>query len=470
MLEPQFEPQVNTLAAREAWRAELPQQVLAWLPLSLFFPVGVMYGGVLLFYISMIASGDYAKKWQRVRASSMLSPVLILSVITLVVGLTQVRPASEFWSSFWHYQTYLFLFPFLSVGAGAWQKKALQIFFAGAIYAATLFYLNALQLLPDSKLFHSYIVYEGNKSILLGILLALAAGWMLHAWRQNFRLLAISVLKVFTGEESLHVLRWQKDHALWRAFAFIYIVFALLLLAKTRTASVIFILLCSLFVLRNSQFSWRKLLLLLLPIGFLGMGANYIASLPAPETCLVSAMRDAQMNSADIAFTRGVCTIHQIRDFSQGKKIAEDGMRLEIYKNTLELIAEKPWIGHGIGNWMPLYQAKAKDMMSGTMSTPHNDYLLYCTELGVFGLLALLWIWFKQLSIARKMLNSEHQEYAMLLAMLGITMMVGGMFNAILRDGVFGMAMMILLAIPLAGAKEINKNEMKNELKNALDE
>lgn len=439
--------QPNTLATSVAWRAALPQQVLAWLPLSLFFPVGVMYGGVLLFYISLVASGEYAQKWQRMRASPMLLPVLILSLITLVVGLTQARPAGEFWSSFWHYQTYLFLFPFLSVGAGAWQKKALQIFFAGAIYAATLFYLHAMQLLPDSKLFQSYIVYQGNKSILLGILLALAAGWMLHVWR------------------------WQKDHAAWRAAAFIYIVIALLLLAKTRTATVIFFLLCGVMMLRNVQFSWSKALLLLLPVGFLGMGANYLAGLPAPETCLVSAMRDAQMNSANIAFTRGVCTVQQIRDFSQGKKIEEDGMRLEIYKNTLELIAEKPWAGHGIGNWMPTYQAKTKDMMSGTMSTPHNDYLLYCTELGAFGLLVLLWIWLKQLFIARKMLYGEFREHAMLLAMLGVTMMLGGMFNAILRDGVFGMALMILLAIPLAGVtNRAMKNELKNDLKNNIDE
>ena len=420
---------MKSLAAHDAWRAALPQQVLAWLPLTLFFPVGVMYGGVLLFYISLIISGGYAEKWQRVRTSAMLMPVLMLSAVTLIVGLTQVRPEAEFWSGFWHYQTYLFLFPFLSVGAGAWQKKAQQLFFAGAVYAATLFYLNALQLLPDSKLFRSYVVYEGNKSILLGILLALAAGWMLHAWR------------------------WQKNHALWRAAVFGYLVVALLLLAKTRTASLIFILLCGLMLFRNSSFSWRKVLLLFIPLVPMAFGINYLAGLPAPETCLVNAMRDAKMNSADIAFTRGVCTVHQIRDFSQGKKIAEDGMRLEIYKNTLELIAEKPWAGHGIGNWMPLYQAKAKDMMSGTMTTPHNDYLLYCTELGLLGLLALLWIWCKQLLIARQMLGGAYQEQAMLLAMLSITMMVGGMFNAILRDGVFGMAFMILLAIPLAGVK-----------------
>ena len=462
-----LDPRVNSLSFSRAQRIALPQQVLAWLPLSLFFPVGVMYGGVLLFYISLIVSGEYAQKWQRVRASPLLLPALMLSAVTIIVGLSQVRPTGEFWSSFWHYQTYLFLFPFLSVGSGAWQKKALQIFFAGAIYAATLFYLNTLQLLPDSKLFRSYSVYEGNKSILLGILLALAAGWMLHVWRDSFGSLAGNVMKSLKEKKRSHEFDWNEGNVLWRVFSFVYVVIALLLLAKTRTASVIFFLLCCLFVLRNSRFSLRKSLLYLIPVAFLGMGANFIAGLPAPETCLVTAMRDAHMSAANIAFTRGICTVHQIRDFSQGKKIAEDGMRLEIYKNTLELIAEKPWAGHGIGNWLPLYHAKAKDMMSGTMSTPHNDYLLYCTELGIFGLLALLWIWLKQLIIAKKMMNETHRERAMLLAMLGITMMLGGMFNAILRDGVFGMAFMILLAIPLAG---VTRKEIENESKNKFNE
>ena len=244
------------LAMRSEWRTGLPHQILAWLPLSLFFPVGVMYGGVLLFYISLIVSGEYAQKWQSVRASPMLFPALILSVVSLVVGVLQVRPAGEFWASFWHYQTYLFLFPFLCVGAGAWQKKALHIFFSGAVYGATLFYLNALQLLPDSKLFQSYIVYQGNKSILLGILLALAAGWMLHVRRDSFAMITPIIVKLFARKKGLVVLGRKKNHALWHVLAFVYVVVALLLLAKTRTASVIFILLCFLFFSRNTRFSW----------------------------------------------------------------------------------------------------------------------------------------------------------------------------------------------------------------------
>jgi O-antigen ligase len=38
--------------------------------------------------------------------------------------------------------------------------------------------------------------------------------------------------------------------------------------------------------------------------------------------------------------------------------------------------------------------------------------------------------------------------------MLGATMMLTGLFNAALRDALFGMAFMILLAIPLAGVQK----------------
>jgi O-antigen ligase len=425
---PEILPSSPPNAPRTALRADLPQQVLACLPLSLFFPVGVMYGGVLLFYISLIISGDYRQKWRRISSSAMLPPVLALSLLSIIIGVTHERPAGEFWSGFWHYQTYLFLFPFLSVGAGIWQQRAQKLFFFGALYAATLYYLNALQLLPDTTLFRSYVLYQGNKSILLGILLAIAAGWMLHAWRI------------------------KKDHAIWRALALLYVVAALLLLAKTRTASLIFILLCGMLLLRQFSFSVKRMVPALLVLLATAAGIAYVTQLPAPATCIVNDMhKDPQMHAANILLTRGICTVQQVRDFGQGKKATEDGMRLEIYKNTYELIAEKPWSGHGIANWMPQYQVKAKGMISASMTTPHNDYLLYTTELGLFGLLALLWIWAQQLWLARKMRFGAYQEQAMPLAMLSVTMIVGGMFNAILRDGVFGMAFMILLAIPLAG-------------------
>jgi len=390
-------------------RKNLPEFVLSLLPFTLFFPVGVMNAGILLFICSLACSGQFAAKWQRIRRHVLLVPILGLSLVSCLVAVFLPRPAHEFWSGLGHYQTYLFLLLFISVGAGRWQQRAVQVFFVGAIMAASLFYLNALHVLPFRTPFTSYVLYSGNKSILLGVLLGIAAGWML------FDLV-------------------EKRDRLWlRCAALLYVVFALVLLSKTRTGNLIFMLCAGLVVLRYVRLSWRSVLAVL---GLcVALGVVWV--------------------SADGLRTRLVGMVHDVQAFSQGKKISEDGIRLEIYKITTQIILEKPVLGHGVATWIGEYQQRAKGLLTAGMTTPHNDYLLYATEIGVVGLGALLWIWASQLVWAFRLVRS-HQSFGrvddgMRLAMLTVAMMLGGMFNAILRDAVFGLAFMLLLAIPLAG-------------------
>lgn len=414
--------------AQTDWRQILPQQLLSWLPVTLFFQVGLMYAGLVLFLLSWLFSGDWKNKISQIRSSALFVPVLALSFVSILIGLIHPRPEGEFAAAFSHYQSYWLLFPMLSLRGGAWQNQAVKHFFLGAILAATLFYLNALGALPAIKLFKSYVVYEGNKSILLGLLLAIAAAWMLHEWRL------------------------RKNQHVWRALAFIYVLLALVLCTKSRTASLLFILLCGVLVCRNFRFRWWQVLASGAVLTALVFAINYIAHLPSPVTCLAKQMHDVhKMHGAEIMMNRAICTVHQVRDFGQTKQVSEDGMRLELYMNTWQMITASPWIGHGIGNWLPMYQQKAHGQISEKMTTPHNDYLLYWFELGLGGLVALLAIWLTQLRIAFRMVNSEHSERAMLVSMLTLSMMFAACFNAILRDGVFAFAMLILLAIPMAG-------------------
>lgn len=415
------------------WRQTLPQQILSWLPVTLFFQVGLMYAGLLLFLLSWVFSGDWKNKISQIRSSALFVPVLALSVLSIFIGLIHPRPEGEFAAAFSHYQSYWMLFPMLSLRSGAWQSKAVRNFFLGAILAASLFYLNALGVLPATKLFKSYVVYEGNKSILLGLLLAIAAAWMLHEWRL------------------------RKDQHAVRALAFIYVLLALVLCTKSRTASLLFILLCGVLICRNFRFRWWQILASGAVLAALVWVINSIAHLPSPVTCLAKQMHDVhKMHGAEIMMNRAICTVHQVRDFGQTKQVSEDGMRLELYMNTWQMIIASPWIGHGIGNWLPMYQQKAQGQISEKMTTPHNDYLLYWFELGLGGLVALLAIWLTQLRIAFRMVNSEHSERAMLVSMLTLSMMFAACFNAILRDGVFAFAMLILLAIPMAGVSRAN--------------
>ncbi len=270
-------------------------------------------------------------------------------------------------------------------------------------------FFSLLNVLPEITPFKNYVAYAGNKSILLGIMLAISAAWMLYE---------MTVLKDR---------RW-----LWvRIIAFLYVVIVLLLLTKTRSASLIFVLLCGFIFLKRFSFSRRGGLWLL---GFL-------------------LLLGVAWQSASDMRTRMMGTVKDISTFSQGKKVSEEGNRLEIFSVTSEIIADRPLLGHGIATWVPLYKVRAQGLSSANMSTPHNDYLLYATEIGLIGLAVLLWTWGVQLAVAWK-IGGEH---GMLLGMLGVAVIVGGMFNAILRDLVFGMPFMILLAIPLAGVARNSK-------------
>ncbi len=392
-------------------RDTLPQTILSVLPLTLFFPVGIIYTGVLLFLLSLLFSGDYRTKWLTAKSNPLFWPVLAMFIVTCLSALIVGRPQSGFWSGFAHYQVYILLLFFVSVGAGDWQRRAVTVFFIGAIYAATLYYLSLFELLPAITPFTNYVIYGGNKSILLGIMLAIAAAWMLYE------------MTVLPDRRWLGV----------RIIAFLYVVIALLLLAKTRSASLIFVLLCGFIFLKQFSFSRRGGLLLL---GFL-------------------LLLGVAWQSASDMRTRMMGTVKDISTFSQGKKVSEEGNRLEILSVTSEIIADRPLLGHGIATWVPLYKVRAQGLSSAGMVTPHNDYLLYAAEIGLIGLAVLLWTWGVQLAVAWK-IGGEH---GMLLGMLGVAVMVGGMFNAILRDLVFGMPFMILLAIPLAGV--VRKSRVK---------
>jgi O-antigen ligase len=65
------------------------------------------------------------------------------------------------------------------------------------------------------------------------------------------------------------------------------------------------------------------------------------------------------------------------------------GIRLELWKRTLPIIASAPLLGHGLGQWEPQYLAEVKDFPdydAFKMHHPHQEALLILAEQGVAGL------------------------------------------------------------------------------------
>lgn len=67
------------------------------------------------------------------------------------------------------------------------------------------------------------------------------------------------------------------------------------------------------------------------------------------------------------------------------------GIRMVFYKNTLELIREKPIFGYGTSSFKSVYSAHAaakhQDWRGGSTADPHNQYLFILLENGLIGLL-----------------------------------------------------------------------------------
>lgn len=105
--------------------------------------------------------------------------------------------------------------------------------------------------------------------------------------------------------------------------------------------------------------------------------------------------------------------------------------RLEFYDNTLEIIREHPLIGVGTGGFAATYAKHVAPKGLKPTSNPHNQYLLIMAQVGVVGLLLLLWLFVQQWRAAEAIADPG---YRVLARGLVLTVAVGSLFNSLLID------------------------------------
>ena len=69
------------------------------------------------------------------------------------------------------------------------------------------------------------------------------------------------------------------------------------------------------------------------------------------------------------------------------------GMRMVLWKHTIELIQDRPLLGFGTGGFEEAYSQKIKDnpdWEKNIMHDPHNQFLKIWVEMGIFGLMVFL--------------------------------------------------------------------------------
>lgn len=173
---------------------------------------------------------------------------------------------------------------------------------------------------------------------------------------------------------------------------------------------------------------------------------------------IAAAVLGTALFSAAYAFSPG---FHQRINLAMAEYVAWDpahavstysstGERLEFYKHSLEIIAERPLLGAGTGSFPKVYTDKAKAVGIQPTHNPHNEYLLIAVQLGLVGVALLIYLFYRQWRLASLLPTLLETQLARALV---LTIAVGCLLNSLLLDHVEGLFYAWMSALLFAGLK-----------------
>jgi O-antigen ligase/Tfp pilus assembly protein PilF len=112
-------------------------------------------------------------------------------------------------------------------------------------------------------------------------------------------------------------------------------------------------------------------------------------------------------------------------------------LRVAIWRNTVEMIKDRPWTGWGLGNhklFYPLYHRKVvkEKFFSETsqLSHVHNDFLQAFAELGLVGMVLLVWLFAVLARVVFRLTSRSYPDHVRLWTIAVVTSVAGLFVNA----------------------------------------
>jgi O-antigen ligase len=131
-----------------------------------------------------------------------------------------------------------------------------------------------------------------------------------------------------------------------------------------------------------------------------------------------------------------------------GHQATSSGQRLNYWWKSLQAIAEKPLLGHGVGSWQQQYwrlESSARSSDTASVRNPHQEFLFWGVQLGAVGVLLLaFWLgsfWWTSRNFVPPV---RHATVSLLMVFI-----VACSLNSALYDGLVGDYFCALLAVLL---------------------
>jgi O-antigen ligase len=380
------------------WQKQLTTFAAFFMSLVLFFPRGALWTG---FGLLLVGAAARYRGWLR----SPLAPACLAFALWMSVSILWSNPKDpQFWVNWSQYSLVLtisiFSYALARAMPEALRKKVLICFLASSVAATALFlYQHALGL-PNHPAFRHFILYDGNKAIIIQILASVGVAM----------LLAYS-LQIETRSWPLTVLA-------------LACLFALLITGQSRTAML------------------------------LGLGASLIALAMAPIDsniklgCLgliFSILAVAIVVSPNL-MNRAQTAIEGVQSTDISDKTNSMAVRKIMNEHSIGMIQEHPILGSGLGSWTRQWEKNRAQYQQNASLTAHNEYLGIAAQVGLLGTALLTWI-FWSIGKASLTLCAPMRSSGLILTLVWV---VASGFNATLRDAAFSIPLLFLTGLVLS--------------------
>ena len=304
-----------------------------------------------------------------------------------------------------------------------WAQRTLQHFCIAAAVVGSLCLLKSWDFLPapDTWLWKSTVASEGNQRIVTSLLLALGCTLALRE----------------------ACLSWRREMARWAALGWCAVACAaaLGLAAQDRRTGMVTL----------------PVLLLLLSAGMVpaqraSRTRRWTMALAALGCCL--ALGAASPGVRD-RFAEG---LQELARYDAMEAVANSwGMRLRMVEQSVQMAAESPLAGHGLGSWATLWtQRVPPGSLLAQQRTPHSEVLLVAVQTGLPGaILLLLALWTQ----ATRGLRRGLEPVAPASLLVWSALAWAGLFTVVLRDATFALPLLMLAALAWSCAEPDGRDD-----------
>jgi O-antigen ligase len=386
------------------------RRILAIL-IGLSIPISTALTNILcpLAFLLILAEGQYKQKFSMLRQHPITVAVMLLFAIMLLGFLYTPVSFSEAGRMLSKYREFLYILLFLLIFRDNTTRQWGLYGFLSAM--GIILFLSYLVVITgwhigkgtpgDPSLFKSYI----TQSLLMALAAHLVA---VQCWNQT---------------------QW------WRWLLGIVVLLALyniLFISAGRTGYLI--LFCLIFLFFYQTYRLRGVLL-----------GVIVLTLLSVVVYMYSGVLRERVNDLS----------ESVQNPQQGENPTSAKMRLEFYKNSLTLIAQKPVFGYGTGSFTHEYKKLAEHQDIILTTNPHSDYLMIAVQWGLIGVGLFIFLLYVMWH-ATRYLETQPAQMAQGLV---VTIAVGSAVNSLWMDNAEGHIFAYLAGVFYGGLMLTSKGE-----------